>query len=293
MTSGQAQSFPTGTVIGHEFAGEIVAIGPEVQGFRIGDPVTAMPVVGCGRCVKCRLGEPIWCDMGIIGGSGGFAQFVVTQAHAALRLPRSLSMADGALIEPLAVGLHGATLAQLRPGCRVLVMGAGPIGLAAAFWSRRLGAGRIAIASRSRRNEGIGTQMGASAVIQFGAELERDLEKALQGLPDVVFECIGLPGMLMTAAQLVRPRGTVVILGNCMSPDTFVPSLAMFKQLRIQGSMVYSLEEFQTVADVLDAGHVEPRAMITDTVGYAELPEAFEALRRPTQQCKLMVDPWN
>ena len=78
-----------------------------------------------------------------------------------------------------------------------------------------------------------------------------------------------------------------------MLPDTFSPSLAVFKQLRIQGSMMYSLGEFQSVADVFDAGHVEPRAIITNTVGYAELPEAFEALRKPTHQCKMMLDPWN
>ena len=121
-------------------------------------------------------------------------------------------MADGALIESLAVGFHGVTLAQLKPGCRVLVMG--PIDLAAAFWSRRVGAGRIAVASRSPRSEGIARQMGASAVVQFGAEFEHDLEQALLGALDVVFECIGLPAMLMQAAGLVRPRGTVMIFGQ-------------------------------------------------------------------------------
>lgn len=84
-----------------------------------------------------------------------------------------------------------------------------------------------------------------------------------------------------------------MILGNCMKPDSLVPSLVMFKQLRLQGSMVYSLREFEIVAEVLDAGHVEARTMITDTVSLAELPSAFEALRRPTYQCKTLVDPWS
>jgi (R,R)-butanediol dehydrogenase/meso-butanediol dehydrogenase/diacetyl reductase len=97
----------------------------------------------------------------------------------------------------------------------------------------------------------------------------------------------------MQGVQIVKPRGTVMVLGNCMLPDTIYPALAMFKQVRIQGSMVYSLGEYQTVADSFEAGRIEPRAMITDRVGYAELPDSFEALRKPSHQCKVMIDPWS
>ena len=292
MTDGHAQTMPVGSVLGHEFAGEVMAVGADVSGFRTGDRVTAMPVVGCGRCAPCLAGDTAWCVSGLIGLAGGYGQYALTKAHAAMKLPAGLSMADGALVEPLAVGLHGVSLTQLEPGSRVLVLGTGAIGLAAMYWARRLGAGRIAAVSRSRRGERLSCQMGASCFLQSGDGLAEQLNAALGGPPDVVFECIGQPGMLSQAMMLVRPRGTVVILGNCMLPDTVYPSLAMFKQLRIQGSMVYSLKEFQTVADALDAGHVEPRAMITDTVNYADLPDAFESLRKPVQQCKVMVDPW-
>src|SRR5271167_4121493 len=278
MTDGHAQTFPVDSVIGHEFAGEVVALGPGVAAFKVGDRVTAMPVVGCGHCANCLVGETAWCTAGLIGLAGGYGQYALTKAHAALRLPASLSMSDGALIEPLAVALHGVALAQLEPGCRVLVQGAGPIGLAAVYWARRLGAGRVATMSRSRRGEALALELGASSFVQSGEGSEAALTGALGGAPDVVFECIGQPGLLTQAMSLVRPRGTVIILGNCMVPDTVYPSLAMFKQLRIQGSMVYSLREFQAVADVLDAGHVEPRALVSDTVSYAELPEVFESL---------------
>lgn len=292
MTDGHAHTFPAGSVIGHEFAGEVVAVGADVTRFKEGDRVTAMPVVGCGRCVNCLAGETAWCTSGLIGLAGGYGQYATTKAHAAMRLPSSLSMTDGALIEPLAVALHGVALAALTPGCRVLVLGTGPIGLGAIYWARRLGAGRIAAMSRSRRGERRAMELGASAFVQSGEGAESALAAALGGAPDVVFECIGQPGLLGQAMQLVRARGTLVILGNCMLPDTVYPTLAMFKQLRIQGSMVYSLREFEAVADVFDAGHVEPRAMVSDTVSYAELPEAFESLRRPVDQCKVMIDPW-
>src|SRR5581483_5234204 len=193
---------------------------------------------------------------------------------------------------PLAVGLHGVALAGQRPGARVLVQGAGAIGLAAAYWARRLGAGRIAVTARSRRGESLALQLGADRFLASSGDLQPQLEAALGGAPDVIFECAGAPGMVAQAVNLVRPRGTVVILGNCMLPDAFHPAQAMFKQVRIQGSMVYSLAEFETVAATLDAGHVEPRAMVTDTVSHEQLPAAFEALRRPARQCKVMVDPW-
>jgi (R,R)-butanediol dehydrogenase/meso-butanediol dehydrogenase/diacetyl reductase len=292
MTDGHAQTYPENTVIGHEFAGEVVALGKDVSGYKLGDVVAAMPVVGCGQCGSCRSGEPMWCEQGLVGISGGFGQYALAKAHAAIRLPRSLSLADGALVEPLAVGLHGVALAGLAPGARVLVQGAGAIGLAAAFWARRLGAGRIAMTARSTRGEPFAGNMGVDHFLLAGEDLQVRVNAALGGAPEVVFECVGVPGMVAQAVNLVRPRGTVVILGNCMLPDTFYPAQAMFKQVRIQGSMVYSLREFETVAAVLDDGHVEPRSMVTGTVSYAELPQAFEALRRPGTQCKLMLDPW-
>lgn len=291
MTDGHAQTYPEGVVIGHEFAGQVVAVGQGVTNFRTGDRAAAMPVVGCGRCASCLAGETIWCDSGLIGILGGFGQYAVARAHATIKLPQTLSMNDGALVEPLAVSLHGVALAELKPGARVVVQGAGAIGLGCAFWARHLGAGRIVVTSRSRRCESLAMQMGASAFVASGENLGAEVNAALGGAPDVVFECVGMPGQLAQAINLVRPRGTVVLLGNCMVPDTLVPALAMFKQVRIQGSMVYSLKEFETVAGVLDSGRVDPRVMVTHTIGYGQLPQEFEALRRPTTQCKVMVDP--
>ena len=135
-------------------------------------------------------------------------------------------------------------------------------------------------------------QLGADRFVLADENLQQQTNAALGGPPDVVFECTGAIGMIAQAVNLVRPRGTVVILGNCMLADTFYPAQAMFKQVRIQGSMVYSLQEFETVARSFDAGHFEPRKMVTDTVNYAQLPDAFEALRTTRHQCKVMVNPW-
>lgn len=293
MTDGHAATYAYPSVLGHEFAGEVVAVGRDVSNYKEGDAVAALAVAGCGMCAACLAGDPMWCERGLIPAMGGFGQFTVVKALSAIRLPSTLSLADGALIEPLAVGLHGVKLAEVSPGARVLVLGSGSIGLAAAFWARRFGANRVIVASRSARGKRHAHAMGASHFETLGEAFAANIETALGGLPDVVFECTGVPGMLAKAIEIVRVRGTVMILGNCMMPDTVVPSLVMFKQLRLQGSMVYSRQEFEIVADVLDAGHVEARTMITDTVSLADLPKVFEALRRPTYQCKTLVDPWS
>jgi threonine dehydrogenase-like Zn-dependent dehydrogenase len=292
MTDGHAAGFPADSVLGHEFAGEVVAIGAGVERYKLGDTVAGLAVAGCGRCASCVAGDPMWCEKGLIPAMGGFGQYTRVNALAAIKLPATLSLEDGALIEPLAVGLHGVTLAALGPGARVLILGSGSIGLAAAFWARRFGATQVLVASRSARSQDHAMHMGASCVEQFGEEFPRRVSAALGGAPDVVFECIGIPGMLGMAVELVRPRGTIVVLGNCMLPDTLIPSLILFKQVRLQGSMVYSRREFEITAEALESGAVEPRSMITDRVPLAALPAAFEALRRPTYQCKTLVEPW-
>jgi threonine dehydrogenase-like Zn-dependent dehydrogenase len=292
MTDGHAATYPAGSVLGHEFAGEVVAVGPDAGSYREGDVVAGLAISGCGKCAQCVAGDPMWCEQGFVPAMGGFGQYTVVKALSAIKLPSSLSLADGALIEPLAVGLHGVNLAAVTSGSRVVIMGSGPIGLAAAFWANRCGATRIVVASRSRRGEEHALRMGASSFEVFGEQLSMRVTAALDGLPDVVFECIGVPGTLTTAIEIVRRRGTVVVMGNCMLPEPFIPSLLVFKQVRLQGSMVYSRREFEIVADVMDAGHVEPRIMVTDTVSLAELPGAFESMRKPTYQCKTLVDPW-
>jgi 2-desacetyl-2-hydroxyethyl bacteriochlorophyllide A dehydrogenase len=293
MTAGSGQVYERDSVIGHEFAGEVVAIGPGVESFRVGDRATALPFTGCGRCATCLAGRPNFCAH-FRGMAGGFAEYVAVTERVAVKLPRTVSLADGALIEPLAVSLHGVALAQLAPGSRVLVIGAGPIGLGAVFWARQLGAGAIAVTATSRRAESLAIQMGASAFLppeDNHQELPQIAATALGGAPDVVIEAVGKKDLIAHAINCVRPAGTVVVLGFCNTPDSFVPATAVWKEVKVQFSMTYSIQEFEHVARVLDRGAVEPRAMVTDTVPLESLPDAFEALRLRTHQCKVLVDP--
>ena len=289
-------AMPVGAVPGHEFSGEVVALGSEVTGLAIGDHVAAMPFLSCGHCRACLSGIPSQCPksrgLGMGAAAGGYAEFALVSGLSCVSLPKTVGLDQGALVEPMAVSLHGIRGAQLRPGDRVLVIGAGPIGLAAIFWAKRAGARVVATASSNRRQE-LARAMGADAFIVPDPEqrLSRQVAKALGSAPDVVLECVGLPGMIATAIDCVRPRGLVVVLGLCLTADTFQPALAVAKEVRLQFAVVYDRKEFEITVDAFARGAVEPSTMITDVVGLDQAPVAFEALRHRTHQCKVHIAP--
>lgn len=285
---------PPGTILGHEFAGEVVNVGPEVESLTVGDHITALAIASCGRCASCRGGDPQWCsgDPKLFGMPGAYAQFATVAEPQAVKLPHGLSWSDGALVEPLAVGLHGAQLAHLLPGSDVLVIGAGPIALSTVYWARRMGASRIVVQATSRRRERYALEVGATDFIVSGDNPVAEAIETLHGPPPVVFEAAGVPGTIEHAMQVVRPRGTVVVLGWCTVPDSFVPALYLMKQVRVQFSMTYTIGEFRHTIETLDSGAVEPAAMVSRTVSLDELPETFESLRGPSADCKVLIDPW-
>ena len=292
-TSGHGADIPVGSQLGHEYAGEIVEIGPRVDnGLKVGDKVAVMPVTGCGACVMCLQGNPMSCQGELRVQTSGFSEYVAAGQSAAILLPQSLSLADGALVEPLGVGLHGVALAELKPGARVLVLGAGSVGLAAIYWARQMGAGRIVAASPSARRAAMAGQMGADGFEVLGEGEALRINAALGGEPDVVFECGGAVGMLSKSAELVRAGGLVVSLGFCTAPDALVPAMATYKQLTFKFSYTYTKAEFVHCATVMDRGFVEPRLMISDTVSLDAFPAKLEEMRAGLAVTKLMVDPW-
>ena len=291
MTSGSAIDFPTGSVLGHEIGAEIVAVGRDVDWFKVGDAVVPMSTRGCGTCPECLMGRTLMCSaMGL--NVGGYAEYMLSSARSCARVPRSLSLNDAALVEPLAVGLHGVGMAPVRPGDRVLVLGAGPIGLAATFWAERSGASRVVVAAPSTRRKDIALAMGCSDFVLMGDGLAERTAEALGGAPDVVLECVGAPGLFATSIDMVKPMGTVVILGLCTHHDHFMPATALFKEVKIQFALATHLRQFDAAINALSAGDVRPRAMVTDTISLDQLPENFEALRHRSLQCKVLVAPF-
>ncbi|MFT3928798.1 MAG: alcohol dehydrogenase catalytic domain-containing protein [Spongiibacteraceae bacterium] len=290
MTEGHQWQFAAGTVPGHEYSGEIIEIGSKVTGFKKGDLITALPSTGCGHCDACYHGNLALCH-NAPGVMGGYAEMMKIPASVAVKLPSTLSAADGALIEPLAIGLYAVRMSNIQPGDRVLVLGAGSVALCTIYWAKRLGAGRIVAMSRSERRKAMVLEMGANAYVQYGENESNEIIGALGGKPDIVFECVGSPGFLMKGIQHVRDLGKVMSMGFCTSPDTVVPAVAGFKGVSLQFPVGYSLKDFQYVADVMDKGHIDPKILISSVITLDQLPNVFDQLRGPNNETKVQVAP--
>lgn len=291
MTSGVGLNFPLGAALGHEYCGEVVELGPEVTRLRVGDMVAGMPEGGCGACRACLAGRPIECVHGYTMMLGGFGEYTLADERFGVRLPSGLSLADGALVEPMASARRGAQMAPITADSRVLILGAGAMGGGAAYWSRLRGARKIVTSARSAWRAPLMEQMGSSDFL-LSTMLEEKLGATLGGAPDVVFECTGAPGMLATALDAVAPGGIVVCIGICTSHDSFLPSQACYKEVSIRFSSAYAVADFQATVDAFDSGAVEPRALVDRVIGLHDVPGHLENMRSGTDSDrKVHVDP--
>lgn len=287
MTRGEMFDFPAGQ-FGHEFAGQIVALGKGVEGLRMGQKISVNPSGACGHCVGCAGHNHVMCREAPTYAAG-FAEYARLPAGLAVPLPDTLSLADGALIEPLAVSLYGLRQSGMKPGARVVVLGGGTVALYAIYWARVLGASKVVALSRSDRRRDLCLQMGADAFVPFGADEVGETTEALGGPADIVFECVGAEGMMMKALQHASIYGKVVSLGFCTRPDPLIPALAAYKCATIQFLVGYGMDEFLTIADRMDKGHVDPKAIITSVVPLSALPETMAMLRGANNETKVHV----
>jgi len=290
MTEDAAYGRVAGDVLGHEFAGEVVALGRGVERIATGDLVSVIPLASCGQCATCLAGEPAWCEhFGLQGG--GYAEYAVTRPNQCVILPKSASLADGAIIEPLAVALHGVNMSGLRAGDHVLILGAGPIGLAVAFWARRAGAAAVVVQDIADHQRDRAIAMGASCFVADAADPVGAAERASGAKADIVFECVGVPGLIAQAVNQVRNRGTILLLGLCTRPDTFNSFAMLSKEVRLVTSAFFTRQEYEAALDALDAGAAESRHLITGTIALDDTPDRFEALRHRTHDCKVLIAP--
>lgn len=289
MTSGEAWDYAPGQ-FGHEYAGEVVALGKDVERLRTGSKVAVIPALGCGHCPACSHGDnPIICTSPH-PALGGFSEYVAVPEAVAIPLPQTLSVAEGALVEPLAVGLYGMRRAGMTKDDTVLVLGGGTVALYAIYWARRMGARRIVAASRSPRRRDLCLQMGANAFVTFGENESGEVVEALGGVPDVVIEAVGAGGMLDKAVRHARPYGRVISLGFCTHPDPVLPAMASYKCVTVQFLVGYTPEEFRYIADQFDKGQIDPATILTRIVPLGALPATMDLLRAPNEDTKVQVD---
>ena len=288
---------PRGAVMGHEFAGTVLDVGRSVRAaWPNGTRVTALPTLGCGRCAACLAGAGSRCATGVpigLGAApGAYAEFLRVRAHETLRVPDNVDDRHAATVEPLAVGLRAVRAAGLERGDDVLVLGAGPIGLAVAAWCRFFGARRVIVSDLAPARLASAELMGATDVVDAGANDVGARIVAIAGSsPRVVFECVGLPGLQQLAINHASVDGRVIVVGVCMEMDRIMPIAALLKELTIKYVLRYERADFALALDMLAAGRITSTPMMSGGVNFDGFAETFERLKTSKAECKVFLEP--
>ncbi len=282
-------------VLGHEFCGEIAELGAGVSDFRTGERVCVLPFASCGECEHCRRGQGYHCakmkSVGLGPLPGGYAEYVACSQSSLLKLPGHLTSRQGALVEPLSVGLHAVNRARIKPGTPCVVMGGGPVGLAVLLWCKAKGADPVVVSEISPGRRELAQRLGATAVVNPREFNPAARVKELCGtLPKLVFECIGVKSTLSEAVGLVDKCGEVAVVGVCMEPDQIMPIHWIFKEVSVHFALAYTRADFQETIAALAQGRIDADPMVTDVIGLEQVPATFAALRQPTTQAKVLIE---
>lgn len=292
---GKHPSAPLPVTIGHEFAGEVVAVGSKVSKVKIGDRVTVEPVIVCGKCRACRTGNYGYCEnisFTYRVGDGAMADYITVEEPYVYKLPEHLSYSAGALIEPLAVAVHAVRRADIKLGEKVLVIGAGAIGILVAALCRRRGAAEVAIADFSQKRLNIALELGATMAINPSKQNVYDVvSKITDGVGmDKTFECVGLEATFNQAMMALRKNGLATIVGIFENPNITIPATRFIThEIRVQGSQGYCWD-FPIALEM--SKEIDLEKLITHTFKLEDLQQALETcLDRDSGALKVIIHP--
>src|SRR3954447_20042012 len=284
-------------ILGHEFAGDVVAVGPGVTSVAKGDRVAIMPLAYCGHCAYCRRGLQHLCaTMACVGLShrwGGLGELATVAEYQVVRLPDGVTYRQGALIEPTAVAAYGVERAGLGPGDGVLVTGAGPIGALAALCARAAGASTVYVsepnAARRARAEALGV---ATVLGPTPPDAPAYLREQCEGLGvDVAMECSGHPAGFNAAISSLRKRGTLAQTGLFVGEASVEPMLWALNDLTIVGTWCYWVYDFDRIASQIAAGALPVERVVTSNVTLDDAPDAFARLASgAADEIKVLID---
>lgn len=291
----QTGMYEPGLIIGHEFAGEIVAVGEGVQGWEVGEHVTADNALPCGHCWFCRQGRPSLCQELLSPGitiDGGMAEYVRLPVSLLHRLPKGVSIRQGALVEPLTIALRGVLFSALRPGDWALVLGAGPIGLLTLQCALLAGARQVLVVEVNPKRAAIARELGATCVLHPQRDnLAVEVAARTEGLgANVVYVCTGAALAFESAFNLVRRGGQIFVLGLCPEPvPTDFMSLVL-GELDIRGGYL-GHGAFPAALDYLAQGRVRVEPLISHEIALdGVVEEGFEQMLKPdTEAIKVLV----
>ncbi|GAC1440476.1 MAG: zinc-binding dehydrogenase [Solirubrobacteraceae bacterium] len=310
-------------VFGHEFCGEVAEHGPGCRRTaKVGTPVVALPLLRGGGGVD---------TVGLsVHAPGAYAEQLLVEESLMMRVPNGLSPDTAALTEPLAVAWHAVRRGEVRKRDVALVIGCGPIGLAVILLLKARGVRTIVASDYSPARRALARACGADVIVDpareapYGAagshghltdvpsalelavgtreKLERlpfgwwhawRLGEALGAVPKhpVIFECVGVPGVIESIIEGAPLFSRVVVVGVCVGADRFTPAMAINKEIDLRFVLGYTPLEFRDTLQMLAEGEVDPSPLHTGTVGLAGVEAAFDALAEPELHAKIMIDP--
>ena len=311
-------------VFGHEFCGEVVEYGRDTRRrWKPGTPVVAMPM--------CRDGGTVQIIGSSTQVPGGYGEQIVVQESIAFAVPNGLPAAHAALTEPMAVGWHAVRRSRIGKKQNAYVIGCGPIGLAVIAMLKAAGVRTVVASDFSPRRRELAARCGADVVVDPGEtdpfcsspqpnrltnvpdllNLAFDTMEKLRRIPNlpwwqafraahklgvaptgpVVFECVGVPGVIDTLMATAPMMSRLIVVGACLEPDTFRPGMAINKELDLRFSTGYDPGEFRDTLHMLADGVVDPAPLITGTVGLSGVEAAFAALGNAEEHAKILIDP--
>jgi threonine dehydrogenase-like Zn-dependent dehydrogenase len=264
--------------MGHEFSAEILEAGPDTETHPPGTLVTSIPVL-----LSAKGFEPIVYSNSTLGG---YAERMLLSGPLLLPIPNGLDLKHAALTEPLAVGLHAVNKSNIAPGETALVLGCGPIGIAIIAALRNRGVETIVASDFSPKRRELASVMGAHQTLDAAQGSPFDTVK-----PAVVFEAVGVPGIIDDVLLRARPGTRLVVAGVCMQPDTVHPFFAIAKEINVQFVLAYTPDEFADSLRALADGEIDGSPLITGEVGLDGVGAAFDDLADPERHCKILVTP--
>jgi 2-desacetyl-2-hydroxyethyl bacteriochlorophyllide A dehydrogenase len=286
-----------GSIHGHEYSGVVVAAGDEVTQFAVGDRVVGGPPAGCGACVLCARGATHLClerpRAGLSVFHGAFARYMKVPATSCYGVPAGLDLRVAALCEPTAVALHGVLRSDAWADSRVLVTGAGPIGLLTVAVLRAMDVDDITVSEPNPKRRELVRAVGASTVVTPDSFVRPELPMDVVDAPfDVAIECSGRPDAMELALQQLQRRGTLVLSGTGMTAPAFDPNRIILNELIITGSYEYVAADYVSALEFLASGALPTDLLIErDDVPLTGVQRAMEQLVAGELAGKVMVIP--
>jgi 2-desacetyl-2-hydroxyethyl bacteriochlorophyllide A dehydrogenase len=281
-------------ILGHEMSGEIVEIGAACpERFQVGDKVTINPFVPCETCPTCRSGNRHLCGNRFFYGmtkNGGFAEYMKVRWINLHRIDESVPIDVAAMSEPYAVGVHAVNRSGLKLGDKVIIIGGGPIGMMTALAARTAGAGLIAISEVSEYRLARIEELGFIAIDGREGHLREKVLEMTDGIgADIVFEAAGAQATSLQMTQILRARGTAVIVALYSRTPQVDLNDVNFRELTIKGTVVYTEEDFKHAVQTLPVEAL--KKLISHRLPLEAAEDAFHAAGQAEDAMKILLTP--